>query len=120
MAKCDCGHVPADHKEWTGCSDCPCMKYDGGEYPDYTSANPGENTRLQKWVDPAMFASEPMPTTGPRVYLLQAPPDPLGSIAACCKMYKGEVVRDLADVTDDERREYLAQLLKTRLDRKSG
>lgn len=71
---------------------------------------------VQKWADSAMFKSEELDASqGPRVYLLQAPNDPLGSIAAACKMYKGEVVRDLADVTDDERRDYLQQILKTKL-----
>jgi flavin-dependent thymidylate synthase len=71
---------------------------------------------VQKWVDPAMFASEGLDATaGPEVYLLQAPADPLGAIAAACKMYKGEVVRDLATVTDRERWDYLEQVLKTRL-----
>lgn len=77
---------------------------------------PGGNTRLQKWADPAMFTSEKLSADeGPKVYLLQAPADPLGAVAAACKMYKGEVVRNLATVTDDERRDYLAQVLKTRL-----
>ena len=77
---------------------------------------PGSNTRLQKWVDPAMFVSEPLKAEGgPKVFLLGMNTDPLGSIAACCKMYKGEVVRDLSEVTDDERREYLAEMQKTKL-----
>lgn len=81
-----------------------------------TSPEPGSNTRLQKWVDPAMFASEPLDaTTGPKVFLLNMNTDPLGSIAAACKMYKGEVTRGLHEVTDDERRYYLAELQKTKL-----
>lgn len=83
---------------------------------DLNDSDPGDNTRLQKWADPAMFTSEKLSAEhGPKVYLLQAPNDPLGAIAAACKMYKGEVVRNLATVTDAERRDYLAQVLKTRL-----
>lgn len=73
-------------------------------------------TALAKWADPAMFEAEPMPTAnGPQVFLLWMTPDPLGAIAAACKMYKGEVVRDLATITDAERLEYLEQIQKTKL-----
>jgi flavin-dependent thymidylate synthase len=71
---------------------------------------------VQKWADSAMFPSEKLDASeGPKVYLLSTNHDPLGSIAACAKMYKGEVVRDLAEVTDEERRYYLAELQKTKL-----
>lgn len=70
---------------------------------------------IQKWADDAMFAAEKMDDVRPRVYLLQATPDPLGGIAAMAKMYKGEVVRNLADVTDDERRHFWAESQKTHL-----
>lgn len=71
---------------------------------------------VQKWADEYMFTAEPSDAAaGPKVYLLGAPADPLGHIAACAKMYKGEVVRNLADVTDDERREYLGEMQKTKL-----
>lgn len=82
---------------------------------------------IQKWADPAMFASEPMlgqvgqdqdkgQQVAPRVYLLQATPDPLGSLAAACMMYEGKVVRDISrDVTDEDRRHYFAESFKTHL-----
>lgn len=71
---------------------------------------------VQKWADHAMFTAEPIKAAeGPKVYLLSMTPDPLGSIAAACKMYKGEVVRDLSDVTDAERVEYFEQVQKTKL-----
>lgn len=78
-------------------------------------------TDIQNWADPAMFSSEPMigeghETIQPRVYLLQATPDPLGAVAAAAKMYKGEVVRDMQkDVDDDERRYFWEQSQKTHL-----
>lgn len=63
-----------------------------------------------------MFASEKLTTqSGPTAILLSAPNDPLGSIAACAKMYLGEVVRDLADITDAERHHYLEQMQNTKL-----
>lgn len=74
------------------------------------------STEIQRWADSAMFKAEEIDATaGPRVYLLWMTPDPLGAIAAACKMYKGEVVRDLSAVTDAERIEYFAQVQKTKL-----
>lgn len=71
---------------------------------------------VQKWADKAMFAAEPLKASdGPKVYLVWMTPDPLGAVAAMAKMYKGEVVRSLADVTHAERRDYLEQILKTKL-----
>jgi flavin-dependent thymidylate synthase len=74
------------------------------------------STEVQRWADPAMFRAEPLnAAAGPRVYLLWMSPDPLGAIAAACKMYRGEVVRDLWEVTDAERIEYLQQVQRTKL-----
>lgn len=71
---------------------------------------------ISRWADEAMFRSESHNADeGPKVHLLAMPPDPLGQIAACAKMYKGEVVRSLSDVTHAERREYLAEMQKTKL-----
>lgn len=72
------------------------------------------STELSKWSDGFMFKAEPSDASlPPKAYLLGGAVDPLGQIAACAKMYKGEVVRDLADVTDEERKEYLEQIQKT-------
>jgi len=71
---------------------------------------------VARYADPAQFIAEPVDaTTGPRVYLLSMNADPLGSIAAACKMYKGEVVRNLKYVTDAERVMYLGEMRKTKL-----
>lgn len=71
---------------------------------------------IEKWADEAMFKAEPLKASdGPKVFMLAGTPDPLGAVAAMSKMYKGEVVRNFADVTDDERRDYLQQILKTKL-----
>jgi flavin-dependent thymidylate synthase len=71
---------------------------------------------LQKWADKAMYAAAPVDATaGPQVHLLWMTPDPLGAIAAACKMYKGAVVTDLESITDFERVEYLTQVQCTRL-----
>jgi flavin-dependent thymidylate synthase len=77
---------------------------------------PKPTQQIVRWADRAMFKAEPIDADeGPQVYLLWMTPDPLGAIAAACKMYKGEVVRDLATVTDDERLEYFQQVQKTKL-----
>lgn len=71
---------------------------------------------IANFADVAMFQAEPIDVqAGPQVHLLWMTPDPLGAIAAACKMYKGEVVRDLSTVTDAERLEYLQQITKTKL-----
>lgn len=76
-----------------------------------------ENRKLPvRWADSAMFQAEPItPEDGPKVYLLSMSADPLGEIASTCKMYKGEVVRSLSEVTDEERMYYLQQVSKTKL-----
>jgi len=75
-----------------------------------------KTTAVQKWADVAMYASETLDARqGPRVHLLNAPNDPLGAIAAMALMYKGVVVRDLANVTDQQRREMFAQIQQTKL-----
>jgi flavin-dependent thymidylate synthase len=48
-----------------------------------------------------------------RVRLLNATPDPLGSVAALCEQYKGHVVRSLSEVTDEQRRACLDDMSKT-------
>lgn len=72
---------------------------------------------VARYADMAMFEAEPIDVqAGPQVHLLWMTPDPLGAIAAACKMYKGEVVRNIArDVTHAERLDYLEQITKTKL-----
>lgn len=75
-------------------------------------------TDIVHYADKAMFGAEDIEADAmltPKVYLLSATPDPLGSVAAMSKMYKGEVVRDLAEVTDDERRHFWEESFKTHL-----
>lgn len=76
-------------------------------------------TEIEKWADKAMFHSEPMPegvgASGPRVHLLSMTADPLGAVAAASMMYEGKVVRSLSDVTHEQRRHYLDQILATHL-----
>jgi flavin-dependent thymidylate synthase len=77
------------------------------------------STELSTYVDKAMFTAEEVEEQAlraPRVYLLSATPDPLGAVAAMMMMYEGRVIRDLAEINDDERRHYFDQCFKTALD----
>jgi flavin-dependent thymidylate synthase len=70
-----------------------------------------------KWVDKAMFAAAPIhfPHEGPSVNLLWITPDPLGAVAAMCRMYEGKPTYKLTDITRDERLHYWEQVQKTHL-----
>lgn len=73
---------------------------------------------VMTWADGAMYRSEAMPKdaiVGPKVHLLMMTPDPLGAIAAGSMMYEGKVVRDLRDVSDEQRRHYFEQIQSTHL-----
>lgn len=74
-----------------------------------------KSTDVTQWADEAMFKAEEMESTHPKVYLLSATPDPLGAIASACMIYEGRVVRDLAEITDDQRRHYWGEVQKTHL-----
>lgn len=70
---------------------------------------------VTKWADRAMFSAAPMESVEPTVHLLWASPDPLGGIAAMCRMYEGKPTYDLSEITDDERKHYWEQVQKTHL-----
>lgn len=82
-----------------------------------------EGKALQRWADVAQFRPEHMPEetraagggVRPAVRLVSATPDPLGVLGMIVGIYKGKVHRSLATVTDDERREALEAMLKTKL-----
>jgi len=73
--------------------------------------------KIVKWADDAMFSAEPIqdPYGGPKVYLLWMTPDPLGAIAAMCRMYEGKPTYKLTDITRAERIHYWEQVQKTHL-----
>ena len=72
---------------------------------------------ISKWSDEAMFTAEEIdPGKGPEVFLISCNNDPLGSIAAAAKAYKGEFVDGLWQITDDERRYYLGEVQKSILE----
>lgn len=74
------------------------------------------NQALVRKADAAQYEREPIPEAERgriTVRLLNATPDPLGSIAALCEQYKGHVIRDLSEVTDVQRRNVLEDMGKT-------
>lgn len=75
---------------------------------------------ITRWGDQAMFGAAPMPKdeggqVQPRVFLLWATPDPLGAVAAACRMYEGKPTRTLDVVSDKERLHYWSQVKRTHL-----
>ena len=69
-----------------------------------------------RMADAAQYAREPMPDAaraGITVTLLDAPTDPLGTLAAICGIYEGKVFRSKTEVTDEHRREALEAMQAT-------
>lgn len=67
-------------------------------------------------ADAAQYTREAIPAEQRgqiRVRLLNATPDPLGSVAALCEQYKGHVIRSLSEVTDEQRRACLDDMSST-------
>lgn len=92
-----------------------------GAHPPREPMEPGNGpgTDVSTFVDKAMFEAEDIDVDAleyPTVYLISATPDPLGAVAAMMMMYQGRVVRDLTEITDDERRSYFDDCFKTALD----
>jgi flavin-dependent thymidylate synthase len=74
---------------------------------------------LVKQADAAQYERPPMPDAarrGPVVTLIDAPVDPLGTLAVIGGIYTGNVARSKAEVTDAARRAMLADMQKTVLD----
>jgi flavin-dependent thymidylate synthase len=70
---------------------------------------------LSTFVDKAMYDAAPMDGTDIKVSLISATPDPLGAIAAACRMYEGKPTYDLSEVTDEERLDAWQQVQETHL-----
>lgn len=76
-------------------------------------ARGGEVVRM---ADVAQYAREPMPDAargGITVTLIDAPTDPLGTLAVLSGIYTGRVARSKTEVTDEQRREALEAMLAT-------
>lgn len=75
---------------------------------------------IVQWADDAMYEAQPMlreegARITPRVFLLNATPDPLGTCAADMRMYRGDPVYSLDEITDEQRRWAWEELSKTHL-----
>ena len=76
---------------------------------------------MLRWADAAMYESQPMlveEDTGlvkPRVFLINATPDPLGTLAVDMRMYRGDPVYSLKEITNEERHWAWEELSKTHL-----
>jgi flavin-dependent thymidylate synthase len=71
---------------------------------------------LVRKADVAQYERQPMPDAarkGPTVTLLDAPVDPLGTLAVIGGIYVGKVARSKAEVTDEDRRAILADMQQT-------
>lgn len=76
------------------------------------------STEITRYVDQAMFDAQPIAADAldrPRVRLMWATPDPLGAIACTMMAYEGRFPDSLADITDDERREWWEESFKGHL-----
>lgn len=78
-------------------------------------------SELRKWADENQYNAEPQPNSDPdngvmpTVHLLHMQDDPLGVLAAQNGIYRGRVFRSLAEVTDDERKQALDDMMRTTL-----
>lgn len=72
-------------------------------------------TDIERYADGAMFKAAPMKSVTPQVHLLNMTADPLGAIAAACRMYEGVPTYSLNEVTDDDRRKYWDNMQRTHL-----
>ncbi len=93
-----------------------------GDVHDIGSAREERKASLPvKWADEAMFEAEPQEGytedkgVVPKAILLSMNSDPLGEIAALAMMYEGIVVRDLSEITDEQRLHYFEQVQQTHL-----
>jgi hypothetical protein len=70
----------------------------------------------KNYSDKAMFTAAPVADKTPKVYLLNATPDPLGSVAAMNYMYTGRPIRSLDEITDEAEFNDVADALDEILD----
>jgi flavin-dependent thymidylate synthase len=75
--------------------------------------------QLVRKADAQQYERQPMPDAarlGPTVTLIDAPVDPLGTLAVIGGIYTGQVARSKSEVTDEQRRQMLADMQATTLD----
>lgn len=62
--------------------------------------------RIANYADESMFTAQPTEGIKPRVTLISATPDPLGTIAQLAQMYQGISRRSLEEISDADRQYY--------------
>ena len=77
-------------------------------------------SEVQRWADVAMFEAEPAPGSEdgvplPQVTLLSMTPNPLGVMAAAAELYRGHVVRDPSELTQEQIWFWFREMSKTKL-----
>lgn len=88
----------------------------GKAMADAEQRDAARRAEIARYADVAMYKAEPLEAAkGPQVFVLSMNPDPLGDAAAAIAMYRGQVIRDLSEVTDDQRREVLTSMRATKL-----
>lgn len=76
---------------------------------------------IVQWADEAMYEAQPIlrgeedTRIQPRVFLLNATHDPLGTCAADMRMYRGDPVYKMSEITDQQRMWAWQELSKTHL-----
>lgn len=74
---------------------------------------------IMKYADGSMYEAAPMEKVDdlirPKVRLLWMTQDPLGAVAAACRIYEGKPTHSLAEITDDERKRYFEDMQHTHL-----
>jgi flavin-dependent thymidylate synthase len=93
----------------------PGMPSDAPFGPGTMRPDPVPSTEVSTYADKAMYDAAPMASTYPKVHLVSATPDPLGAIAAACRMYEGKPTYSLGEISDDERRKAWEQVQATHL-----
>jgi flavin-dependent thymidylate synthase len=76
-------------------------------YPEKEHERKRSTSSVVRMADVAQYARPPMPDEARgkiAVTLIDAPVDPLGTLAVLCGIYEGRVARSKAEVTDDARR----------------
>jgi flavin-dependent thymidylate synthase len=91
------------------CAFSPEPGYEGPVcgYPEAAHQTRRSTASVVRMADVAQYARPPMPDEARgriAVTLIDAPVDPLGTLAVLCGIYEGRVARSKAEVTDDARR----------------
>jgi flavin-dependent thymidylate synthase len=99
----------------------PYLPTGDDEVADFQDAVELSRGSLRKWADEHQYDAEPQPGATadqgvmPSVQIIHMPQDPLGVLAAQNAIYKGMVIRNLSEITDDMRRESFEDMMKTTL-----